>query len=56
MAAWKFWVSSIWDEIEVKDIQIAHGITHPMKIGQGYPAKVVVDLKGLPARKSAWNS
>jgi glucan phosphorylase len=47
IAAWKFWVSSIWDDIEVKDIQIAHGITNPMKIGQDYPAKVVLDLKGL---------
>jgi hypothetical protein len=47
LAAWKFWVSSIWDDIEVKDIQIAHGITNPMKIGQDYPARVIVDLKGL---------
>lgn len=47
IAAWKFWVSSIWDEIEVKDIQIAHGITNPMKIGQDYPAKVILDMKGL---------
>jgi glucan phosphorylase len=47
LAAWKFKVSSVWDEIEVKDIQIAHGITNLMKIGQDYPARVVVDLKGL---------
>jgi glycogen phosphorylase len=47
LAAWKFWVSSIWDDIEVVDIQIAHGITNPMKIGQDYPARVTIDLKGL---------
>lgn len=47
MAAWKFWVSSIWNDIEVKEIDIADGITHPMKIGRNYPGKVVIDLKGL---------
>jgi len=47
LAAWKYKISSIWNEIEVKDIQIAHGVTHLMKIGQDYPARVVVDLKGL---------
>jgi glycogen phosphorylase len=47
MAAWKFWVSSIWNDIEVKEIDIADGVTHPMKIGQNYPGKVVIDLKGL---------
>lgn len=47
MAAWKFWVSSIWNDIEVKEIDIADGVTHPMKIGKNYPGKVVVDLKGL---------
>ncbi len=47
MAAWKFWVSSIWDDIEVKEIQISDGITNVMKVGQDYPVKVTVDLKGL---------
>jgi starch phosphorylase len=51
LAAWKFWVSSIWDDIEVKDIQIAHGITNPLKIGQDYPAKVIIDLKGLSCQE-----
>jgi glycogen phosphorylase len=51
LAAWKFWVSSIWDDIEVKDIQIAHGITKLMKIGQDYPARVVIDLKGLTCQE-----
>jgi glycogen phosphorylase len=51
LAAWKFWVSSIWDDIEVKDVQIAHGITNLMKIGQDYLARVVVDLKGLTSQE-----
>ena len=51
MAAWKFRVSSIWDEIEVKEIQIADGITNMMKIGQDYPVGVVVDLKGLSSHE-----
>lgn len=50
LAAWKLWVSSVWDQIEVKDVQISHGITNLMKIGQEYPARVVVDLKGLTSK------
>ncbi len=49
LAAWKYWIASKWDEIEVKDIQILDGITNVLKIGKDYPAKVVVDLKGLSA-------
>ena len=51
LAGWKFRVSSIWDSLEVKDINIADGITHPMKIGQEYPARVTVDLKGLTCKE-----
>ncbi len=47
LAAWKYWVSSVWDDIEIKEMQISHGITNLMHIGQDYPARVVVDLKGL---------
>lgn len=47
MAAWKYRVSSAWEQIEVREIDIADGVTHPMKIGQNYPGKVVVDLKEL---------
>lgn len=47
MAAWKYWVTSVWDSIEVKDIKIADGITNLMRIGQDYAARVKVDLKGL---------
>ncbi len=51
LAAWKFWVSSIWDDIEIREVQIAHGITNLMHIGQDYPARVVVDLKGLSCQE-----
>ncbi|HET6559115.1 MAG TPA: alpha-glucan family phosphorylase [Prolixibacteraceae bacterium] len=47
IASWKFKVSSHWDEIEVKEIQITDGITNVLKIGEKYPARVVIDLKGL---------
>lgn len=47
MAAWKFWVSSIWNDIEIKSIEIADGIANKMKIGAEYPVQVTVDLKGL---------
>ncbi|GAP68208.1 alpha-glucan phosphorylases [Bacteroidales bacterium 6E] len=47
MAAWKFKISSVWDQIEVKDISVAHGVTNVMKIGQDYPARITVDLKGM---------
>jgi alpha-glucan phosphorylase-like protein len=47
IAQWKFGVSSVWDQIEVKEVQITDGITNVLKIGEEYPAKVVVDLKGL---------
>ncbi|MBC8004714.1 MAG: alpha-glucan family phosphorylase [Verrucomicrobia bacterium] len=47
IAAWKFNVSSLWNEIEVKEIQITDGITNVLRIGEKYPARVVVDLKGL---------
>lgn len=47
IAEWKYRISSVWDDIQVRDIQIADGVTHPMTIGRDYPARVVVDLKGL---------
>jgi glucan phosphorylase len=47
LAAWKFKVSSVWDDIEVKNIGFSDGITNKMKIGQAYPVKVYLDLKGL---------
>lgn len=47
IASWKFNVSSKWDEIEVKEIQITDGITNVLKIGEKYPARVVIDLKEL---------
>ncbi|HLN72919.1 MAG TPA: alpha-glucan family phosphorylase [Prolixibacteraceae bacterium] len=47
LASWKAHVSSIWNDIEVMDIQITDGITNVLKIGEKYPARVVIDLKGL---------
>jgi len=47
MAAWKYKISSVWNSIEVKNVEISDGITNKMKIGQQYPVKVYLDLKGL---------
>lgn len=47
MAAWKYKISSVWNSIEVKNIEISDGITNKMKIGKQYPVSVYLDLKGL---------
>lgn len=47
IARWKHSVSEVWNQIEVKSVQITDGITNVLKIGENYPARVVVDLKGL---------
>lgn len=47
IAVWKSGVSSVWDQIEVKNVQITDGITNVLKIGEVYPARVVVDIKSL---------
>lgn len=44
---WKDRIMGVWDQIEVLDIQIADGITNVLRIGEEYPARVSVDLKGL---------
>jgi len=51
MAAWKYKISSLWDSIEVKNVEISDGITNKMKIGQEYPVKVFLDLKGLSCKE-----
>ena len=51
MAAWKYKISSVWDSIEVKNVEISDGITNKMKIGQEYPVKVFLDLKGLSCKE-----
>ena len=51
MAAWKFKISSAWNSIEVKNIEISDGITNKMKIGQDYPVKVYLDLKELSCKE-----
>ena len=47
IAVWKSAVSADWDQIEVKNVQITDGITNVLKIGEVYPARVVVDIKNL---------
>ena len=51
LAEWKYKISSVWSQIEVKEIQISDGITNVMKIGQDYPVKVSIDLKGLDSNE-----
>jgi alpha-glucan phosphorylase-like protein len=51
MAAWKYKISTGWNSIEVKNIEISDGITNKMKIGQEYPVKVYLDLKGLSCKE-----
>ena len=47
LAEWKHKVAAAWDNIEVVDIHVSDGITNVLKIGESYPAKVVLDLKSL---------
>lgn len=47
MTIWKTKISEAWDAIEVKEIQITDGLTNVLRIGEEYPAKVVLDLKEL---------
>lgn len=47
IAAWKEKVLSVWDLIEVVNIQLADGITNTYKMGQNYPSYIVLDIKGL---------
>jgi glycogen phosphorylase len=47
IALWKSDVTAQWDHIEAQNVQITDGITNVLKIGEDYPARVVVDIKGL---------
>jgi glucan phosphorylase len=47
LAAWKAELASKWDAIEVKSIAMSDGVTNKMVMGNEYPVKVTVDLKGL---------
>jgi len=47
LAGWKQKVASAWNSIQVVNVQIDEGITNALKIGESYPAKVVLDLKSL---------
>jgi glycogen phosphorylase len=47
IAVWKSGVAAVWNQIEVKEVQITDGITNVLKIGEVYPARVVIDIKNL---------
>jgi alpha-glucan phosphorylase-like protein len=47
IAGWKSNISSGWNQLEVKNVQITDGITNVLKIGEVYPARVVIDIKSL---------
>jgi len=47
LAEWKHQVSLVWDQIKVKKTEVSDGVNNIMKIGQEYPVRVEVDLKGL---------
>ncbi len=47
LAAWKYKISQAWNDIEIKRVEVSDGITNVMKVGQDYPVRVTVDLKGL---------
>jgi starch phosphorylase len=47
ISAWKEKILSVWDQIEVVNVQLADGITNTYKMGQHYPSQIVLDIKGL---------
>ena len=47
LASWKANVADVWEDIEVKDVHFTDGVANTLKIGEDYPAKVEIDLKGL---------
>ncbi|MEL7587250.1 MAG: alpha-glucan family phosphorylase [Prolixibacteraceae bacterium] len=51
LTSWKDKILAVWEQIEVREIQLADGITNVLRIGEEYPAKVVLDLKGLSAQE-----
>ncbi len=51
LAEWKYKVSTKWNDIEVKNIEILDGITNKMVMGQEYPVQITLDLKGLSCKE-----
>lgn len=47
LAAWKQRIYSLWDDIEVRKIEIPDEMNQLLKIGKEYPIRVKLDLKGL---------
>jgi alpha-glucan phosphorylase-like protein len=51
LAEWKEHISEVWNDIDVVNVQMADGITNTYQMGQTYPSRVVVDLKGLSSEE-----
>ncbi|MDD4225378.1 MAG: alpha-glucan family phosphorylase [Mariniphaga sp.] len=51
LAAWKHQVVAVWDQIELIKTDIADDVNNIMKIGQEYPIRVQLDLKGLSSNE-----
>ncbi|MDP4183561.1 MAG: alpha-glucan family phosphorylase [Bacteroidota bacterium] len=47
LAAWKSRVASKWEGIEVLEVDLSERITNTYRIGESYPARVVLNLNGL---------
>lgn len=47
LASWKDRIVCRWDKLEVIGIQLADGISNGLRIGEKYPVRVRIDLKGL---------
>jgi len=47
LSEWKNKVASVWNSIEVLQKDSSNGIKDMIKVGQEYPFKVEIDLKGL---------
>jgi hypothetical protein len=47
LADWKDKILSVWDQIEVVNVQMADGITNTYRMGQSYFSRLVLDIKGL---------
>jgi len=47
LAQWKAYISSKWEGVEVKKIEMIEGLTARFVMGHEYPIKVSIDLNGL---------
>lgn len=47
IATWKNKVMQVWDSIEVVKVQLSDKFTNTYRMGQSYPSRLVLDIKGL---------